>query len=505
MNINKWNNDLKNHGYKTVEKYVELWNEAGEDKIDLSGDFTPGDVKEFINKNKKGLARQMRSFVFTIHKPFMYYESIDEIHKILEDWRGVDKSIFALEVGKHGSTLHIQGYVKMKTPTQKSVIIRKFNNTNIHIEVAKGTIIDNFKYINKDEGINNKIVKMTGDWKIDRLERLNYNVSEFVDFALDNEIPLTLHNIDKYCVEYRRNPSQQTIQKISEIINIRRGSRMLGDIKPIQTLVIFGDSGNGKSLLSEWLFNQVNLPEELIFKKAAAAKESENDWWSSKNILQNQAFFTEVDITFPKKKYLLSFIDAKDQLSVKGTNGIRNNFDHLIINATSTSMRYIYNATQNSKSFTEIYRRLLKGKFIYVSANPEWSKKDLSDLTTNEMMEKYPPKIYLMDTEEQKFLGSATVDLYKERWNIKDSKDFKLQNKFEIYNTESREFNDLFSEIDEKPVVDYKSPLYLHEYVKGIKVNDYLISEKIKEITKEEVLEIYKSQLSKGKLKHLLK
>jgi len=64
-------------------------------------------------------------------------------------------------------------------------------------------------------------------------------------------------------------------------------------------------------------------------------------------------------------------LDKKDPLSVKGRDGIINNFDHLVINATSTSMRYIYNATQDKKSFTEIYRRLLKGHFIYVEANPE--------------------------------------------------------------------------------------------------------------------------------------
>lgn len=492
MTTNKWNDLLLNHGYKTVEEYVELWNDSGDDKVDLAN-FTKPDVKEFIEKNKKGLSSQFRSFVFTIHKPYLYYESLDELESMIKSWKGVDKSIFSIEVGKYGRTLHIQGYVKMKTPVKKATIIKKLNNTHIHIERTKGSIKQNYKYITKkEEGIDNKIIRYTGDWNIGRIERKDLSISEFADYAVDNNLLLTQDNIDKYCIDFRRNPSALTIHKISSLINIRRSKKRISDIKPIQTLVIFGNSGNGKSLISEWLFDQVNMPLELIFKKAAADKASENDWWSKDNILQNQAFFTEVDITFPKKRYLLSFLDAKDKLAVKGSDAIINNFKHLIINATATSMRYIYNATQNKKSFTEIYRRLLNGYFIYVEANPLWSKVDnIDSLTNGEMMDLYPPKIYLLKTKEQSKLGSKTWTLYNSNYRLEDAKDYELMNRFTINNKKSNWSQD-----------EDSSKLYLHEHIKD---NDFgEIVEEIEEITKEDLLKIYKKQLSKTDLKTML-
>jgi len=51
----------------------------------------------------------------------------------------------------------------MKTKTQKATILRRFKNKDVHIESARGTDLHSFKYIRKDEGIKDKIVKYTGD------------------------------------------------------------------------------------------------------------------------------------------------------------------------------------------------------------------------------------------------------------------------------------------------------------------------------------------------------
>ena len=244
---NTWNSDLVSNGYKTVEEYVELWNESGKDKVDFDRSNSGLDLMAFLSKNKKALSKQMKSFVYTIHKPFLYYESIDELLMIIERWKGVDKSMYSIEVGKEGKTLHIQGYIKMKSSTTKAQIIKRFNCVDTHIEVSKGTQLANYTYISKDEGVEgiSKIIRYTGNWNKGRMERRDYNVSDFVDYAIDTKMRLISSNFDKYCAPFRLNP-QATLPKIRDLYAIRSPK----PIKNKPTFTLTGSSGAGKSMLS---------------------------------------------------------------------------------------------------------------------------------------------------------------------------------------------------------------------------------------------------------------
>lgn len=399
-----WERLFLKHNFKfsTVEAYETLAEISAKD-----GEYKPTrikDVKSFV-KNNGALNKRSRTWVFTIHNPHLYYASFDELSEIFNNWKAVKDAIWSLEVGKSGKTLHIQGYLRSINSITKKGIINKLNNAEIWLDPARGGKTAQREYIEKQElHQSGKTFAKKGQWDIEILSRADFNIEEFIDYALENSIPVVSENMYKYCKTYRQNTNSATINKIFNTLAIRSKSH---EPKGVTKPVIFtGKSGVGKSALTDYIIRQFNIHEDFILNKTA--KDSgKKDWFSNADLNKKLAFYSEVNYTFPMKPSLLGLIDGKPLTIVGGT--IPNNISMVILNTTNTTIGWIYNTTLTKGSFTEIYRRIINGSQYYIARNTELEGfseeklRSLSSLRGDDFVKRFPPRIY-------KFIDDSNVD-----------------------------------------------------------------------------------------------
>ena len=85
------------------------------------------------------MAQKKRSFCFTVNN----YDDTDIGY--LKLLKGVKYMIIGKEVGESG-TPHLQGYVMFKNARSVKNIVKTLLG---HVEVAKGSPVDNYKYCSK--------------------------------------------------------------------------------------------------------------------------------------------------------------------------------------------------------------------------------------------------------------------------------------------------------------------------------------------------------------------
>jgi hypothetical protein len=93
-----------------------------------------------------------RNFTFTLYN--ISEEESDKLEELVNN-RFCKSLIYTHELGENGNNHHIQGYLITYTPNRISSIKNKINNLftnnpNPHIEKARGSSIDNLRYITKE-------------------------------------------------------------------------------------------------------------------------------------------------------------------------------------------------------------------------------------------------------------------------------------------------------------------------------------------------------------------
>ena len=402
MLMQQWNNiiaDMKLPKCNDIESYKSNWittDNKGDSKV--WKDREDGATKTFLKapKNQKFLSKQVRSVIFVIHNPFKYYDSPGELETLLNDWKGVDKSIVSIEIGKKGETLHFQGFIKFRNVTKYKTIISKLQCEDIDLRFPNGSLGSQFKYVTKIEPMNkaDKIVYMKGDWNEDILSRESLNVTDFVDWLILNKRRPTKALADKYCDEYRKGDNNRVMSKIGTTYNDRRLKNE--PLKRLPTITFSGNSGCGKSLITKWVIDKIgyNFRDHVIKKEANA--HTKKLWFTPDIAYKPILFLSEINYYFPNKTNLLSLLDNESQLEIKGSY-VDNTLELLFMNTTALTPYFIYGITQNATAYTEISRRLdLDDSQYFVKPNPLWTNKLLHDMTPGDIVEQYPPKIYKM-------------------------------------------------------------------------------------------------------------
>lgn len=103
-------------------------------------------TKTLGNTKAKVSDPQARNWCFTVNNPSKEYAAT--LQKVLATAK-CKRFVFQEEKGESG-THHLQGYISMKSPNRFSTMQK--NVPGGHLEIAKGSYMDNYKYCTKPEG-----------------------------------------------------------------------------------------------------------------------------------------------------------------------------------------------------------------------------------------------------------------------------------------------------------------------------------------------------------------
>lgn len=103
-------------------------------------------TKTLGNTGAKVKESQARNWCFTVNNPKKDYAAT--LQAVLATSK-CKRFVFQEEKGDTG-TPHLQGYISMKSPNRFSTMQK--NVPGAHLEVAKGSYMENFEYCTKSEG-----------------------------------------------------------------------------------------------------------------------------------------------------------------------------------------------------------------------------------------------------------------------------------------------------------------------------------------------------------------
>ena len=385
-----------------VEEYKTNWVSLPDKKgnVRVWKDYDPKELKQFFGnpKNKKFLGSGVRNVCFTIHNPFKYYDSIDDVKEILNTWKAIKRSIISIEIGKKGNSLHLQGYIEFNNVTRMKTILNKLETPDVHTEESRGNVKKNYAYIIKEEPFNHgdKTIITSGDWNKRVLARENFTSSEFVDWLITNKEMPSKALADIYCKDYRSGDNNRSLERIAIKYNDRMSEIIYGkedyNIKPLPAITFSGDSGSGKSLLTKYVIGELGY----TFRHQVSKREyngSNNKMWFTPDIAYKPVLFlSEMNYDFPKKANLLSIKDRESLLEIKG-GFVENTLDIMFLNSTAMTPFFIFGVTQDATAYKEITRRLLVDDSqyfvfpnkVYCEGKPDkW------------IVENHPPSVYKM-------------------------------------------------------------------------------------------------------------
>lgn len=91
--------------------------------------------------------------------------------------------IFGKEVGEKG-TPHIQGYIYFQHPRTFNGVIKLLDNKRIHVEKAKGSLLQNYTYCSKDGNFETNIDLHKNDKSPSAMKISNEEAQKHIDEAM---------------------------------------------------------------------------------------------------------------------------------------------------------------------------------------------------------------------------------------------------------------------------------------------------------------------------------
>lgn len=149
----------------------------------------------------------------------------------------MDYMVFQLERGEAG-TEHLQGYIRFKRRKALDTVRRYFNEDRMHLEIAKGTELQNKDYCSKDE------TRIDGPWEFGSFEPDQGKQGKRSDFdAIRDDLAAGLSLAEvavKYSGDFIRYHSG--ITHMQELVAPRPPA-----IRDVQVAVWWGSTGVGKT------------------------------------------------------------------------------------------------------------------------------------------------------------------------------------------------------------------------------------------------------------------
>lgn len=282
------------------------------------------------------MVSKSRGFTFTINN---YTENqADTLKQHLLDSFNIRYMIAGKEIAPTTGTKHIQGFLFTNNPVNQSAVIKKLKQFNSpHIEIAKGTPLQNKNYCSKENNLLFEYGEIPINGKRNDL----------------NQVADKIKNGLSLLELYQQHPNHtKYVDKLYEYLQPKRNPN-----QPPIVIYIYGGSGCGKSRLAQQIAEN-QYSEDQIYYKSGNGKWF-NGYDNQKCIIWND--YRDEDYTF---NHFLQLLD-RYPVQIENKGGIRQFNPETIIITSIKPIQQQYKNIEEDKA--QLYRRITK----YIKLNYE--------------------------------------------------------------------------------------------------------------------------------------
>lgn len=264
----------------------------------------PRALQEQYKQEPSGQTKAARRFQFTLNK----VERWSDFKKYIESLKTKDKALACREIAPSTGHQHIHLFLKMKGPVRLSY--KKL--CGAHIEFCRGSDLDNWKYITKEDEPEKagEIIYKYGDRPSEEEDK--EKKKKGVTIAEAKEMPL--NELEELPLVYYKQVQDITLKKNNEMTGKSAN-------KKVKVLYFYGPSGVGKSIWAKWLFRNYRMD---LVKYIGS-------FWHGVSLNANCAIYDDFRDSHMPPSEFINFIDStKHSLNLK-QGSWKNLYSYIII------------------------------------------------------------------------------------------------------------------------------------------------------------------------------